>query len=149
LEARFQYEDLRTLSAWIGWTFGVGQEVHLDLVPMAGAIVGRTDGFAPGLEMTLTWKSIELYSESEYVFDIQGDEGDYYYHWSDLSWRVQPWLRFGLSGQRTRVYQSELEFERGLFAGVSRNRVESVLYLYNLDGESPFVIIAVSVDLLP
>ena len=37
---------------------------------MAGVVVGRTDGLAPGLELTLSWPRFELYAESEYVLDL-------------------------------------------------------------------------------
>ena len=40
---------------------------------MAGAVFGRTNGVAPGLELTLSWKSVELYSENEYVFGFNLD----------------------------------------------------------------------------
>jgi len=142
LEGRYQYEDRDTFSAWGGWTFSAGKKLQLELVPMVGAILGQTKGVAPGLELTLSWKSLELYSESEYVFDVEGPEGDYFYAWSELSWQATSWLRLGLSTQRTRLYHSELSIERGLFAAVNRGPVELSLYGYNLDGEAPFVILA-------
>jgi hypothetical protein len=145
LEGRYQYEDRDTFSVWGGWTFSAGKRLQLELVPMVGVIMGQTKGVAPGLELTLSWKSLELYSESEYVFDVEGREGDYFYTWNELSWQATPWLRLGLSTQRTRLYQSELSIERGLFAAVSRGPVELSLYGYNLDGEAPFVIVAFGV----
>ena len=73
LEGRYQYEDRHTGSAWLGWTLEAGKKVHLEVVPMAGAVFGRTNGVAPGLELTLSWKSVELYSENEYVFGFKLD----------------------------------------------------------------------------
>jgi len=145
LEGRYQYEDRETGSAWLGYTFAFGDALQLELTPMAGLVFGRTNGAAPGLELTLSWKTLELYSESEYVFDAEGRDGRYFYMWSELSWQVRPWLRLGLSTQRTRVYQSELSIERGLFAAVSRGPVELTLYGFNPDGDSPFAIVALGV----
>jgi hypothetical protein len=145
-EGRFQYEDRQTGSLWAGWTLEAGEGLHLEAVPMAGVVFGRTSGLAPGLELTLTWKSIELYTESEYVFDLQSREDSYFYVWSELSWQALTWLRLGLSAQRTRMYRSELDLERGIFAAVSRGAVELGVYGYNLDGDSPFAIVAVGVD---
>lgn len=142
LEGRFQYEDRRTVSAWVGWNLTTGTRLRLEVTPMAGAVAGRTSGLAPGLELTLSWKSLSLYSESEYVFDFEGAEGDFFYNWSELSLQAWPWLRFGLSGQRTRMYRSELDVERGIFAAASAGPAELMLYGYNLDGEEPFVIVA-------
>jgi hypothetical protein len=144
LEARYQYEDRETFSAWAGWGFGTGTTVRLEAVPMAGVIVGLTKGFAPGLEASLTWASLELYSECEYVFDVEGED-DYFYNWSQLSWQARPWLACGASIQRTRMYQSELAIERGVFAAASRGRAEFSVYGFNLDGDEPFAIIALGV----
>jgi len=145
LECRYQYEDFETVSAWVGWSFEAGGSVQIEFVPMAGIIVGRTTGLAPGLEVTLSWKSLEFYSENEYVFDSEGVEGDYFYSWSELSWQALPWLKLGASAQRTRLYRSELDIERGIFVAVSRGPVELSLYGYNLDGDSPFAIVALGV----
>lgn len=146
LEGRYQYEDFRTFSVWAGWRFEAGTSLHLDVVPMAGVLAGRTRGFAPGLEATLSWKSLELYSESEYVFDTAGTESDYYYHWSQLGWQAKSWLTLGLSVQRTRLYQSELSFDRAIYAAATIDVAKLSVYGFNLDGEAPFVIIAMGVD---
>ena len=145
LEGRYQYEDRRTFSAWAGWTFEAGTGLHLEVVPMAGVIVGRTNGVAPGLEIALSWKTIELYSEGEYVFDVEGRENDYFYNWSQLTWQASGWLGLGLATQRTRLYQSDLSIERGLFAAVTRGPVTLSVYGFNLDGESPFAIVTVGI----
>ena len=146
LEGRYQYEGLDTFSAWAGRRFTTGSTVALDVVAMAGAIAGHTNGLAPGLEASLSWKSLELYAESEYVFDLESDEGDFHYVWSQLSWSAAPWLTLGLAAQRTRTVDSELDFERGVFAGVRRGSVEVTGYGFDLDGDDPFAIVAVGLD---
>ncbi len=146
LEGRYQYEDLETGSLWAGFTFSAGTSLRLEATPMAGLVFGRTDGFAPGLQVTLSWRSLELYSESEYLFDFESRENDYYYAWSELSWQARSWLRLGLSVQRTRLYESDREVDRGLFAAVSRGPVELVAYGFNLDGDSPFAVVGLTVE---
>jgi hypothetical protein len=146
LEGRYQYEDRSTVSAWAGRNIETGTTLRLEVVPMAGVVAGLTTGFAPGLEATLSWRSIELYSEGEYVFDFEGTDGDYFYHWSQLSWQAQRWLAFGLSAQRTRMYRSEFSIERGVFAAATRGPVQLSVYGFNLDGDEPFAIIALGVD---
>ena len=146
LEGRYQYEDLRTISAWAGWSFEAGTLLHLEVVPMAGVLAGQTVGFAPGLEATVSWKSLEWYSEIEYVLDVESTEGDYFYVWSQLGWQAKPWLALGLSGQRTRLYQSEFSIDRGIFAATSVGPVALTAYGFNLDGEAPFAILALGID---
>lgn len=148
-EARWQYEDRETFSAWAGRRFETGSELRLDVVAMAGAIVGRTDGVAPGVEASLVWKRFELYTEAEYVFDLARDEGDFFYSWSQLGWQATPWLAVGASAQRTRTYDSELAIERGIFATVTKGVGSLSLYGFNFDGEDPFAILAVGLEFEP
>src|SRR4029453_15829066 len=68
LEARYNYEERKTVSTWMGYNFSVGKTVTLDITPILGGVIGDTDGIGLGYEGTLTWRWVELYSESEYVF---------------------------------------------------------------------------------
>ena len=146
LEGRYQYEDFDTGSLWVGWTLETGRSLQFEAVPMVGVVFGNTNGFAPGLELTLAWKSLEFYSESEYVFDTEGAEGDFFYNWSELSWQAASWLSVGLVGQRTRMFDSELAIDRGLFAAVAAGPAEISFYGFNLDGNAPFAVLALALD---
>ena len=64
VEARFNYEDRDTGSAWLGYNFSVGREVTLEITPMIGAVIGNTAGIAPGYKASLGWRMFELDSET-------------------------------------------------------------------------------------
>src|SRR5687767_3791241 len=64
VEARFNYEDRNTGSAWLGYNFSVGREVTLEITPMIGAVIGNTAGIAPGYKASLSWRMFELDSET-------------------------------------------------------------------------------------
>lgn len=141
LEARYNYEDRQTFSGWVGYNFTGGNELEYTITPMAGGVVGLTDGIAPGLEFTLGYKGFELYSESEYLFDAASSENNFYYNWSDLTYSPMDWLWFGISAQRTRLYQTDLDIQRGLLLGGGSDRWELTGYLYNMiDNETFFLI---------
>src|SRR6188508_2752634 len=44
LEARYNYEDMDTASAFIGWNFSWGEELSLELTPKIGVVGGRSEG---------------------------------------------------------------------------------------------------------
>jgi hypothetical protein len=75
-EARYNYEDLRTFSAFAGRSFELGK---LTLTPMLGAVVGQTDGVAPAIELDLVAGPFELWVEAEYLFDLNNREDDFFY----------------------------------------------------------------------
>lgn len=140
LEARYNYEERETFSAWAGYNFSGGNEFEFAFTPMLGGVVGQINGIAPGLELSLNYRGFELYSESELFLDTEFEENNYYYNWSDLSFTPNERVWFGLSAQRTRLYQTELEIQRGIFAGGAYKNWELTGYLYNVFFDDGFVL---------
>lgn len=146
LEVRYNYEDRETFSGWIGYNFMGGKSIEYFITPMVGGVVGNTNGISPGLEMNFTLNGFELYTETEYVFDLESKDNNFFYNWTDLTWSPNDWLWFGLSGQRTRLYQTDLEIQRGLIVGGGHKNWELTSYLYNLGFDDPFVILTLTVS---
>lgn len=147
VEARYNYEDRETFSGWVGYNFSGGDDVFsYTFTPMLGGVVGLSNGIAPGLELTLTYKKFELYSEMENLFDLQNNENDFYYNWADLTYSPTDWFWFGISGQRTRLYQTELEIQRGLQVGVGLKHFELNTYVYNIGYDDSFMVITLSAN---
>jgi hypothetical protein len=146
LEARYNYEDLKTFSAWIGYNIKSGNSFEYIITPMAGGVVGSTSGIAAGLELTFDFKGFEFYTEMEYIFDLKEKENDFYYNWTDITYAPKEWLWFGLSAQWTRLYKSDLEIERGLLVGGSLKQYELTGYLYNLGSDDFYIIFTLSAN---
>jgi hypothetical protein len=145
LEARYNYEELDTASVWGGWTFGGGKAFEWEITPIAGVVFGELDGVAVGYEGSLKWRSLELYSESEYVFDTSGSEGSFFYNWSELTVSPAEWLRLGLVAQRTRLYESDREVNPGLLVGFSYGSATATAYVLNPD-DDPTVIVSLGLE---
>ena len=146
LEARYNYEALDTGSAWIGYNFSFGDKLSLDFTPMLGGVFGDTAGIAPGYELTLSYWKLELYTEGEYVFDLRDSSGSFFYSWSELSLAPVAWFRFGVVVQRTKVYQTDREIQRGLLAGLTYKQVGFTTYVFNPDESKPTVVLALSLN---
>lgn len=146
LEGRYNYEDLDTGSVFVGRTFAWEGDVGLSLVPMIGGVFGRTDGIAPGLELDVIWRALELYVESEYVFDLNDGADDYLFAWSELTVSPLEWLSLGLAGQRTRARETDLEVDRGFLVGFTWGQVGATAYLFNPDRDDPYGMIGITFD---
>lgn len=144
LGARYNYENLKTASFWAGANFSGGKELHWEITPMLGVVVGQTNGIAPGYQGHLGWWLLELSSESEYVIDLEGASNSFFYNWSELALSPLEWFRFGLVIQRTRVFQTAREVQRGLLAGVSYKEASLTTYVFNPDDAKPIVVVAVA-----
>jgi hypothetical protein len=132
LEARYNYEDLRTGSLWVGYTFTAGKKLLFSVTPMIGGVFGRSTGIAPGLEASLTYKKIQLSISNEYVFDTRNQSASFYYDWPQLTYSPVDWFHTGLVAQRTKVYHTGLDTQRGFFFGVSHKNMEFTAYLFNV-----------------
>ena len=143
LESRYHYEGSRSLSAFVGWNLELGKTVKLELTPMFGGVVGRTDGVIPALEMDFTWRRLELYSEGEYVIDLGDRSNRFLYNWSELSVWAMEWLRAGLVTQRTLVFRTPREIERGFLVGATASKVEGTFYLFNPASDDQFIVVSI------
>lgn len=144
LEARWNYEDQKTLSAWLGWTFETGEALTLSVTPMVGGVVGRTDGLAPGVELSLAWRAFELYVEDEYVVTFGSGNEDYFYNWSELSWHAPFGLRAGVSTQRLKSRNSDLALDRGPMLGWTFGDLSLSGYAYNPFSDDAFLVLGAS-----
>jgi hypothetical protein len=145
LESRFNYEDRNSVSGFVGWNVQVGQEVSLQLTPMFGAVGGDTDGIIPALELTFVWKRLDLYSEGEYVIDVDDLDNRFFYNWSEAAVWVTDWIRGGLVAQRTRAYDSPRDIERGFLVGTTVSSIEGTFYLFRPGSDDRFLVIAIGV----
>jgi len=146
LEARYNYEDLETGSVWVGYNFGGGETLAWELTPLLGGVFGNTNGIAPGYKGSLSWWKLELYSEGEYVFDAGESSDSFFYNWSELTLAPVEWCRFGLVTQRTRVYKTDREIQRGFLVGGTYKGLDLTAYVFDPDVDEPTVVVAVALN---
>jgi hypothetical protein len=141
LEARYNYEALDTGSAWLGYNFSGGDTWAWELTPMIGGVFGDTTGVAPGYKGSLSWKRLEFYSEGEYFVDTGNTSDSFLYNWSELTLAPVEWFRFGLVTQRTRVYKSDRDIQRGLLAGFSFKNMSVTANVLNPEEHKPTLVL--------
>ena len=110
---------------------------------MLGGVFGDTTGIAPGYKGSLSWWKLELYSEGEYVFDTRSTSDSFFYNWSELTLAPAEWFRFGMVTQRTRVYKTDRDIQRGVLAGFSFKNVNLTGYVFSPDEDKPTLVLAV------
>jgi hypothetical protein len=146
LEARYNYEAPRTGSVWVGYNFSVGKEVTLDFIPMLGGVFGDTNGIAPGYTFTLSWWKLQLYSQGEYVIDTGSSSDSFFYTWSELTMAPAEWFRFGFVVQRTKLYQTDFDIQRGVLVGFTWKKANFTAYVFNPDASKPVFVLALGLN---
>jgi hypothetical protein len=143
LEGRYNYENLRTGSLWIGYNISAGRKLVFHLTPMIGGIFGRTTGIAPGFEASLEYKKVKASLSNEYVFDTTHKSGNFYYSWPELTYSPRDWFRVGLVAQRTKAFQTKLDTQRGFLVGLAYKKAEFTNYIFNVGWTEPSLVLEV------
>lgn len=131
LEARYNYEDVRTASFFYGYNFSIGNKFQLTITPMAGFTFGRTTGFVPSLEIDFSNSKFDFYSESEYMIDFTGKEKDFFYTWNELGINLFGSFRAGLVEESTKLFETKLNVQKGFFAGYAIGKFTASFYYFN------------------
>ena len=96
LEARYNYEAIKTGSLWLGYNFSVGKKLALEAAPMLGGVFGDITGIAPGYTISISYEPFEFFTQGEYFFDAAIHAGNFFYSWSELSCAPVTWFRAGI-----------------------------------------------------
>ena len=142
LEARYNYEAQRTGSLWAGYNLSTGKKLVLDVTPMIGGVFGNVNGIAPGLEFTVTYKNVELYSANEYIFDTTSKAGNFFYTWTQLTYSPVKWFTAGYVVQRTRAYRTPLDIQHGILVGFTHKKVTFTSQIFNIGEADPTVVLS-------
>jgi hypothetical protein len=143
LEARYNYEDLNTVSLFAGWTFEVGDEVHAALTPMLGGVFGDTNGVAPGLLVDADWRRLNFYTEAEYVLDTDDSDDNYFYSWSTLMWQFTEVFAAGIVSERTKIFDTNRNLQVGFALQVTPGPIGVSLYAYNPGSDVDYTMLSV------
>lgn len=144
LEARYNYEDKETGSLWAGYNLSTGKELIFEATPMLGAVFGNTNGFAPGGNLSVSYKRLKLSSQIEYVIDTTGKSVGFLYSWNEFVYSPTNWFHAGIVSQRTRAYHTSLDVQRGISFGFSHKMVDFTTYIFNAGWTDPTVVLGLS-----
>jgi len=128
LEARYNYEAIKTGSLWLGYNFSVGKKLSLEATPMIGGVFGDITGIAPGYAISITYEPIEFFTQGEYFFDSAIHAGDFLYTWSELSYAPASWCKVGVVVDRTKALGSSIDIRRGPLVGFKYKKVDFTTY---------------------
>jgi hypothetical protein len=128
LEGRYNYEELKTGSVWLGWNFSTGKKLQFEVTPMLGGVFGDITGIAPGYTITIRYKPFEFSTQGEYFFDAGTSSGNFFYSWSELSASPADWLRLGIVVERTQASGFSSDVRRGPLVGFKYKEVDLTTY---------------------
>src|SRR5438552_12194975 len=146
LEARYNYEALKTGSLWLGYNFSVGKKLTLEATPMIGGVFGDITGIAPGYAISISYEPIEFFTQGEYFFDSAIHAGNFFYSWSELSCAPASWFRVGVVVDRTKALGSKFDIRRGPLVGFKYQKVDFTTYWLSPGSKEATFVFATTVN---
>lgn len=123
LEARYNYEDVKTVSLYFGKSFSVNKKVDFEIIPMLGLVYGEFKGLSPGFNLSFEYKRFHSSTECQYTIDFEDNGNSFFWDWSNFYMRIHENISLGCAIQINKskkgdnfVYASPaLSFEFGSF----------------------------------
>jgi hypothetical protein len=144
LEARYNYESIKTGSVWLGYNFSFGEKLTFEATPMIGGVFGDITGFAPGYAISISYKPFDFFTQGEYFFDAAIHARNFFYTWSELSCSPSRWFRLGIVIDRTKALGSDFDIRRGPLVGFKYKDVDLTTYWLSPESRDSTFIFAVT-----
>ncbi|MBC7949110.1 MAG: hypothetical protein H7Y42_14590 [Chitinophagaceae bacterium] len=144
-EIRYNYEDAKTLSLYIGKTFSGGRKLEYSFTPMTGYSTGRFTGLSIGINADVEWKNLYLSAQSQYSRSRLGKETSFTFSWSEVGINLSDHLFGGVSLQYTRLLH-ETTFEPGVVAGISIRGFELPIYVFKPFSPERYFVLGISYE---
>ena len=132
-EGRRNYEEKNSSSLWIGYNFEFGNVFKLNVIPLAGIVIGSVAGAAPGLELEMSYDILSLNIQSEYFYNAEDVDESFFYTWNEFTVTPIDWLYAGIVIERTKAYDASRDIQAGLFGGVTYKDFYITAYYFDPD----------------
>lgn len=142
-EARYNYDDLHTLSLYFGRAFDLSKEATIELTPMIGGAFGRLKGISPALTFDLEYKKFTTASECQYTFVLSEGGESFFYDWTNFNFEVYKNIGLGGAAQIYIPKTGSGEVNYGPMANFKYKNFLLEGYAYNFWKEERFWAIAV------
>ena len=145
-EARYNYEEAQTFSLYAGRTFAKENRFSYSFTPMVGGMTGKLKGAALGLNMELDFENFNFSSQSQYAMMTGNVSTNFFFSWSELSYRPVSWFYGGLSMQHTQMYRTNALVEPGVMVGFSIKQWTIPLYGFIPYADNRYFIVGVGYE---
>lgn len=116
-ELRYNYEDLKTFSAAVGYRFFRDSAFWYEIDPMIAGSVGRFNGLSPALSAAFGYGRFAGVLSSEYSFSLDSSAANDYFIWASFYFGITPSIYVGVDAQRSKLFQSNDIVDAGVLAG--------------------------------
>jgi hypothetical protein len=149
VEARYNYEELRSASLYIGKNFSKEiKSFYYSVTPVIGGVAGKFTGGSVGVNLQMEYEKFFFYSQSQFTFTQKARGNDFVFSWAELGVEPLPWMFFGLSLQYTHDLWNHTNMtEEGIVVGFNFRRWTFPLYGFNLQDQQRYFILGINLGI--
>jgi len=147
VEARYNYEDLNTVSIYLGRTFSNAGKDKLtySIIPVLGGVMGRFKGGSAGVNAVIEYEKLFFSTQSQYTFSCNEKSADFFFAWSELAYQPLKWFYFGLSAQQTYLPEAKSSVcEPGAVLGFTVRKWTFPLYCFSPTRNSKYFVLGIN-----
>lgn len=145
-EMRYNYEELKTASVYMGKSFSSYGKTAYTITPMAGIVFGEYNGVSLATNIDMEHKNFFLSMQTQYTVSKGGEQDNFFFNWSEAGFQPLKWFYTGLSAQFTKPGKSSIEQELGLVAGFVINKITVPVYVFSPFNHNRNFIIGVNAE---
>ncbi len=130
-EARYNYEELRTGSVYMGKSFSKEGNISYTVTPMGGIVFGDFNGGSIALNFDAEYKKYFFSMQTQYTISKDDASKNFYFNWSEVGINATDWLFTGISSQFTKLKNQQSSPEFGVLVGLSIGKLSIPVYIFN------------------
>jgi hypothetical protein len=145
VEARYNYEEHKTFSLYLGRVFSGEDKLSYWVTPMLGGVIGKFKGGSAGVNAVVEYKKIFFSTQSQYTHSFQELNPDFFFAWSDLGYQPWEWFYVGLSAQQTYLPQTMcLLVETGVVLGFTAGKWTFPAYYFSPISDNQYFVLGIN-----
>lgn len=145
-EFRYNYEERKTASVYIGKNFSRDSALSYSITPMLGWVFGKFNGGSVALNADADYKKFFVSVQTQYTASKNGTSQNFFYTWAETGYQAVDWFYAGVSAQLTKVYEEKAAFEYGILVGFNIKKITVPVYVFSPFGKERNLIVGINIE---
>jgi hypothetical protein len=146
-EFRYNYEERKTASVYIGKNFSRDSVLSYSITPMLGWVFGKFNGASVALNADADYKKFFISVQTQYTASKDGGTDNFFYTWAETGYEPVDWFYAGVSTQLTKVYKESPEPEYGVLIGFNIKKINIPVYVFSPFDKKINLLIGINLEL--
>jgi len=145
-EMRYNYEDIKTASLYLGKSFTKKAAFGYTVTPMMGWVFGNFNGGSLAMNIDVDYKKTFASMQTQYSISSDNVANNFFFNWTELGYQPLKWFYAGVSTQQTIQHNGNVQSEYGVLAGFVINKITIPVYVFNPMSKNKNFIIGVNTE---